>query len=157
MSSKQQQKPSDTEMRAFAYRLLGRREYCLAELENRIRQKWPEAEVVGDLVGQLAAENLVSDERYAEAFVRFRVQRHQGPLKIRSALRSKGVTDSIIATAMEAESGHWRELASEWLQKRHPGQLSFKEKQKYYRRLISRGFTHDQAMDACRSPLAGEF
>ena len=58
---------------------------------------------------------------------------------------------------MEAESGHWRELASEWLQKRHPGQLSFKEKQKYYRRLISRGFTHDQAMDACQSPLASEF
>lgn len=144
-------------MRAFAYRLLGRREYSLAELENRIRQKWPEAEGVGDLVAQLAAENLVSDERYAEAFVRFRVQRHQGPLKIRSAMRSKGVADSIIATAMEAESGRWRDLALEWLQRRHPGQLSFKDKQKFYRRLISRGFTHAQAMDACNSPLAGEF
>lgn len=157
VSSIQQQKPSDTEMRAFAYRLLGRREYSLAELENRIRRKWPEADEVGELVGQLAAENLVSDERYAEAFVRFRVQRHQGPLKIRSAMRSKGVADSIIATAMEAESGQWRDLALEWLQRRHPGQLSFKDKQKFYRRLISRGFTHAQAMDACNSPLAGEF
>jgi regulatory protein len=137
-------------MRAFAYRLLGRREYSLVELENRIRQKWPEAEEIGELVGELAGENLVSDERYAEAFTRSRVQRHQGPLKIRAAMRGKGVPDSIIATAMEAEADDWLGLARNWLQKQHSGQLSFKDKQKYYRRLVNRGFTHDQAMDACR-------
>ena len=137
-------------MRAFAYRLLGRREYSLVELGNRIRQKWPEAEDVGELVGQLAGENLVSDERYAEAFTRSRVQRHQGPLKIRAAMRGKGVPDSIIAAAMEAEADNWLELARNWLQKQQPGRLSFKDKQKYYRRLVNRGFTHDQAMDACR-------
>lgn len=141
--------PSNTEMRAFAYRLLGRREYSIVELGNRIRQKWPEAEDVGELVGQLAGENLVSDERYAEAFTRSRVQRHQGPLKIRAAMRGKGVPDPIIAMAMESEADNWLELARNWLQKQHPGQLSFKDKQKYYRRLVNRGFTHDQAMDAC--------
>ncbi len=92
-------------MRAFAYRLLGRREYGIVELEHRIRHKWPEAEECWELVGQLAGENLVSDQRYAEAFTRSRVQRHQGPLKIRAAMRGKGVPDSIIATAMEAEAG----------------------------------------------------
>jgi regulatory protein len=135
-------------MRAFAYRLLGRREYSIVELGNRIRQKWPEAEDVGELVGQLAGENLVSDERYAEAYTRSRVQRHQGPLKIRAAMRGKGVPDSIIAAAMEAEADNWLELARNWLQKQQPGRLSFKDKQKYYRRLVNRGFTHDQAMDA---------
>lgn len=143
-------------MRGFAYRLLGRREYSLVELENRIRQKWPAAEDIGNLVAQLAGENLVSDQRYAEAVTRSRVQRHQGPLKIRSAMRGKGVPDSIIATAMEAEAGHWLELACAWLQRQHPGPLSFKDKQKYYRRLVNRGFTHDQAMDACKSPLGGD-
>ncbi|MCH8057227.1 MAG: regulatory protein RecX [Proteobacteria bacterium] len=137
-------------MRAFAYRLLGRREYSLVELGNRLRLKWPEAEDVGILVGQLAEENLVSDQRYAEAYMRSRVQRHQGPLKIRAAMKGKGVPDSIIATAMQAEAGKWLDLARKWLQRQHPGQLSFKNKQKYYRRLVSRGFTHDQAMDACR-------
>jgi len=132
-------------MRAFAYRLLGRREYSLLELENRIRQKWPEAEAIGNLVAQLAGENLVSDQRYAEAFTRSRVQRHQGPLKIRAAMR-----------ALEAEADNWLELAHKWLQRQHPGPLSFKDKQKYYRRLVNRGFTHDQAMDACKSPLGGD-
>ena len=148
--------PSSAEMRAFAYRLLGRREYSIVELGNRIRQKWPEAEDVGELVGQLAGENLVSDERYAEAFTRSRVQRHQGPLKIRAAMRGKGIPDAIIATTMESEADNWLELARNWLQKQHPGQLSFKDKHKYYRRLVNRGFTHDQAMDACRSPLGGD-
>ncbi len=143
-------------MRAFAYRLLGRREYGLVELGQRIRQKWPEAEGVGGLVEQLAGENLVSDQRYAEAFTRSRVQRHQGPLKIRAAMRAKGVPDSTIVEAMEAEGGNWMELAREWLQRQHTGELRFKDKQKYYRRLVNRGFTHDQAMDACKSPLVGE-
>ncbi len=137
-------------MRAFAFRLLGRREYSIVELGNRIRKKWPQAEDVGLLVGQLAKENLVSDRRYAEAYLRSRVQRHQGPLKIRAAMRGKGVPDSIIATAMQAEAGKWQDLACKWLQRQHPAQLSFKDKQKYYRRLVNRGFTHDQAMDACR-------
>jgi regulatory protein len=138
-------------MRAFSYRLLGRREYSLVELENRIRRKWPEAEGVGSLVTQLAEENLVCDKRYAEAYTRSRVQRHQGPLKIRAAMRGKGVPDSIIAAAMGSQSGEWLELARSWLQRQHPGQLSFEDRQKYYRRLVNRGFTHDQAMDACKS------
>ena len=57
---------------------------------------------------------------------------------------------SIIATAMEAEAGNWLELARSWLQRQHAGPLSLKDKQKYYRRLVNRGFTHDQAMDACK-------
>ncbi len=143
-------------MRAFAYRLLGRREYSLVELGQRIQRKWPEAEGVGSLIEQLAEENLVSDQRYAEAFTRSRVQRHQGPLKIRAAMRAKGVPDSTIAEAMEAEAGNWLELAREWLQRQHAGELSFKDKQKYYRRLVNRGFTHDQAMDACSGSFVGD-
>ncbi len=142
--------PSNNEMRAFAYRLLGRREYSLVELEARIRQKWPEAEGIGVLVTKLAEENLVCDKRYAEAYTRSRIQRHQGPLKIRAAMRGKGVPDSIIASAMESDAGEWLELARSWLQRQHPGELSFEDKQKYYRRLVNRGFTHDQAMDACK-------
>ena len=122
--------PSNTEMRAFAYRLLGRREYSIVELENRIRQKWPEAEDVGELVGQLAGENLVSDERYAEAFTRSRVQRHQGPLKIRAAMRGKGVPDSIIATAMESEADNWLELARELVAKTASGPAQFQRQTK---------------------------
>ena len=135
-------------MRAFAYRLLGRREYSVFELDRRIRQKWPDASGIGELVEALAEEDLVSDERYAEAFVRFRLQRFQGPLKIKSALRIKGISDALISRELNAHSEEWTELAAQWLKRQNPGSIDFEKKKKYYRRLLSRGFTHDQAMDA---------
>jgi regulatory protein len=135
-------------MRVFACQLLARREYSLAELAARLNKKWPSAEGVAGLVDQLAAENLVSDERFADSFVRSRIQRLQGPLKIRAELRGRGVDDSLISLALEDSSFSWSELAVEWLHRQAAGELGLKEKQKYYRRLVSRGFSHGQAMDA---------
>ncbi|NNK51669.1 MAG: regulatory protein RecX, partial [Xanthomonadales bacterium] len=140
--------PSSAEMRAFAYRLLGRREYSVHELDRRIRQKWPEAGGVGELVSALEAENLVCDQRFTESFVRSRIQRHQGPLKIRAELRARGVSDSLIERQLGGYAEQWTSLAREWLQRQIELPAEFDQKKKYYRRLQSRGFTHDQAMDA---------
>ena len=100
--------PSANELRAFAYRLLGRREYSVFELRQRLLQKWSGAggidALVEDLLGALVAENLLSDERFAESFVRSRVARHQGPLKIRAALRQKGVDDPLVAAELDGEA-----------------------------------------------------
>jgi regulatory protein len=139
-------------MRAFAYRLLGRREYSVFELQNRIQQKWPDVEGVDamaeELLAALQEENLLSDERFVESFVRSRVNRHQGPLKIKAALRGKGVSDSLISMELEARSEEWTDLACEWLERQHHGPIDFDTKKKLYRRLANRGFTHAQAMDA---------
>ncbi|MCJ7814445.1 MAG: recombination regulator RecX [Xanthomonadales bacterium] len=140
--------PSLNEMRAFAYRLLGRREYSVFELGQRLRRKWPEARDIDVLVDALVVENLLSDERYAESFVRFRLQRFQGPLKIQAALRSKGVSDALVAQELGARSHEWSDIARQWVERQTTGPIDFDEKKKYYRRLVSRGFTHDQAMDA---------
>ena len=148
LSPEKKESPSLSEMRAFAYRLLGRREYSVFELDRRIRQKWTEATNVEELVEALVEEDLVSDERYAEAFVRFRIQRHQGPLKIKATLRTKGISDDLISRELGVHSEEWTDLAARWLARQNPGEISFEVKKKYYRRLTSRGFTHDQAMDA---------
>jgi regulatory protein len=134
-------------MRAFAYRLLGRREYGVVELGRRLHQKWPEATGVADLIEALVEENLVSDERYTETFVRMRIQRHQGPVKIKAALRQKGIDDVLISRELDGYREQWRELAREWLSRQVSAPLDFAGRKKYYRRLTSRGFTHDQAMD----------
>jgi regulatory protein len=148
LTGEQPDSPSSNELRAFAYRLLGRREYSVFELDRRIRQKWPNARGIGELLESLVEENLVSDERFAESFVRSRLQRFQGPLKIKAALRTKGISDALISNELGAHSGEWRELAALWLERQSPGAIDFEQKKKYYRRLVNRGFTHDQAMDA---------
>ena len=135
-------------MRAFEFRLLGRREYSVFELDRRIRQKWPEASGVQDLLDALVEENLLSDERFTESFVRFRIQRYQGPLKIKAALRTKGVSDYLISRELEGHSDEWLDLAIQWLDRQNIGEIDFNARKKYYRRLVSRGFTHSQAMDA---------
>ena len=139
-------------LRAFAYRLLGRREYSVFELGQRLLQKWPDVEGIDtlsqELLQALQEENLLSDERFVESFVRSRVARHQGPLKIKAALRQKGVSDGLISMELEARSGEWTGLAAEWLERQNTGPIDFDKKKKYYRRLASRGFTHSQAMDA---------
>jgi regulatory protein len=141
-------------MRAFAYRLLGRREYSVHELAQRLRQKWRSVEDIGamadELVDALLEENLVSDERFAESFVRSRIQRCQGPLKIKAELRKKGISDALIARELESHAEEWSDLASQWLSRQHPGPLDFDARKKYYRRLANRGFTHEQAMTALR-------
>jgi regulatory protein len=142
--------PTAGELRAWAYRLLGRREYSVAELDQRLRLKWPGLgpEPVGELLDALVAENLLSDERFTESFVRSRIQRQQGPLKIRAALRAKGVADSLIARELERQGDAWADLAAQWLERQHAGPLDYEARGKFYRRLLNRGFTHDQAMDA---------
>jgi regulatory protein len=135
-------------MRAFAYRLLGRREYSVFELARRVRQKWPHAEGVDDLVAALIEENLLSDERFTESFVRSRVRRHQGPVRIQAELRARGVSDALIALGLEPYQDRWLDLAAEWLARHHPGEVDFAARAKLYRKLVNRGFTHDQAMDA---------
>jgi regulatory protein len=149
--------PSAGEMRAWAYRLLGRREYSVAELGQRLRLKWPDLESglesagpdsVTELLDALVAENLLSDERFTEAFVRSQVQRQQGPLKIRAALRAKGVADALITRELDRHAGAWADLAAQWLERKHHGPLDYAGRGKFYRRLLNRGFSHEQAMDA---------
>ena len=145
--------PSPGDLRAHAYRLLGRREYSVHELGQRLRRKWPEADcaAIDDLLEALGEENLLSDERFAESYLRSTLQRHQGPLKIRAALRARGVDDAVTAAALDRHAGGWTDLAADWLGRRHPGPLDFDARKKFYRRLVNRGFTHDQAMDALNS------
>lgn len=150
MSEGSSEQPSAGEIRAFAYRLLGRREYSEFELNQRLGRKWPQLEsgAAADLLEALVNENLLSDERFTESYVRMSIQKQQGPLKIRAALRARGVADSLISRELDRHSDRWIDLATEWLQRRHPTALDFDGRKKYYRRLLNRGFSHEQAMDA---------
>lgn len=154
MDGQESTQPPAGELRAWACRLLGRREYSVAELNQRLRRNWPALgsgqgpDRVAELLDALVAENLLSDERFTESFIRSHIQRQQGPLKIRAALRAKGVSDGLIARELEAHADAWSGLAAQWLERQHTGRLDYAARGKFYRRLRNRGFTHDQAMDA---------
>jgi regulatory protein len=145
-----QPKPSD--IRAFAERLLSNREYAVLEMQDRLLRKWPATEetrhAIEDVVSDLHSEDLLSNERFAEAFVRSRRIQFKGPFKIHAEMRARKVPEDLIHSVLNDQEESWVDLAVSWLQKYCKEKLDYQAKAKYYRRLTNRGFNHEQAMRA---------
>ena len=147
-----QKNPTLKEMRVFAEHLLARREYAVGELHARLLQKWSglaqiETQVT-ELLSTLQADGALSDERFAESFIRSRLMRCHGPVKIRAELRQRRVPDAVIAGKLQQLENDWAGLAAAWLSRQCKGPIDFAARAKYYRRLTNRGFSHEQAMEA---------
>jgi regulatory protein len=134
----------------YACRLLARREYSEGELRRKLQIKWPDSDEIDVVIGQLLDEGLLSDQRYSAAFIRSRVEKWQGPRKIRAELSRRAVPEDVAEQSLEAAAVDWRELASQWLARQSGISSDYQMQAKYYRRLVNRGFTHDQAMDALK-------
>jgi regulatory protein len=136
------------EARTAAMNYLARREHGCRELENKLLRRGIPAGIAAEVVEQLRAENLLSDERYAEAYVRSRFNRLVGPLKVRAELRQRGVTDACIEPAMEGYADQWQAAADAWAGKRADTELDRRQEARIYRSGTQRGFTHEQMMRA---------
>jgi regulatory protein len=136
---------TEAEVRDIAVRYLSRREYGIEELRQQLLQRGADSGLAEKVVGDLADENLVSDQRFTEMYVRMRIRRLFGPLKIRGELRSRGISDRLIAEAMPDGQETWFDTASQWARKQYRGELDYAGRAKIYRSLMNRGFTHEQA------------
>ena len=93
-------KPSD--VRRAAMDLLARREHSRHELLLKLtRRLGDNPELFEQEIGKLADEGLQREGILAEAFIRARTNRGQGPVKIKMELRAKQVGDEIISIAFE--------------------------------------------------------
>lgn len=136
---------TEAEVRDIALRYLGRREYAIEELRHKLLQRGADSEITDQVVSDLADENLVSDQRFTEMYIRTRMRRLFGPLKIRGELRSRGITDTLIDETMPGGQEAWFDAASQWVGKRNQGELDYAARARIYRSLMNRGFTHEQA------------
>lgn len=137
-------KPAGIRRAAMDY--LARREHARDELFHKLRSRFDVApEIIEQELDKLRQEGLQSDARLAEALVRSRVNRGQGPVKIRAELRGKGVDDAIIASALDECDVDWSELVGEVARKRfgEHGPANPRERAKRIRFLQQRGFSFD--------------
>lgn len=150
-------KPADeleTAVRDTAIRLLARREHSAAELAAKLKQRGFDRGLIDAEVTRLTAEGLQDDVRFAEQFTEERVQRGDGPLKIRSALAERGVAASVSDAALAPFADRWQELAWDALVRRFGSQPAT-ERREWARRmrfLQTRGFPGEVAW----SLLSGE-
>lgn len=98
------------------------------------------------MVAALAAEGLVSDERFVEALVHARRARGYGPLYIRRELEEKGIGRELVRRWVNLRDRGWIEDLRRVKKKKFGGRLpaSLAERAKQTRFLQSRGFTHEQ-------------
>ena len=138
-----------TELREAALRLLARREHSHVELSQKLsRRGWPEPEV-GSVIDELAAENLQSDERFAESYARSRAAKHYGPVRIRAELGERGIDRALADRAIRELEANWFALAADWYERRYgtgPAE-DIKEKSRRQQALARRGFTHEHVRE----------
>jgi regulatory protein len=150
--------------RTVAAGWLSRRDYCSAQLAQRLAQRGFDAATVQAALTELIERRFVDDARYARACVAVHAGRGQGPVRIRHELLTAGLTTALAEEALEeyaAEQGGWAALARR-VRSRRFGAAAPRDRAEWARQarfLHYRGFSTDhirgalgdEAMDGAES------
>ena len=127
-------------------RLLAMREHSVKEITCKLQNRNESVDLVHAVVDQLIQNKYLSDERFAESYVRSRRGRGFGPIKIRAELKAKGIVNSLIQDYLEESSSIWYEVASAQYEKKFGNSpvIDYSVWSKRARFMQSRGFTAEQ-------------
>jgi len=133
-------------IRQRAIKLLASREHSRLQLLRKLGERGFDTDEVAVVLDQLAAEGLQSDERFAESFVRSRIERGQGPIRIAAELREHGIDDALIPDYLDFADPLWPQRLEEVRSRRFGGTLpdDYQTRAKQARFLQYRGFTSEQ-------------
>lgn len=129
--------------------LLARREHSQEELLRKLCKRYDES-ALREAIDGLALQDLQSDERFAASYVRERMIRGFGPLKIASELAQRGVASSQVRFALNdvprEEETTWIDVACDAHQRKFGTEppLDVAEKARRLRFLSQRGFSGDE-------------
>ena len=133
-------------LRKIAMDLLAYREHSRLELRNKLLLREFAADCIEPILDGLTRDNLLNDQRFAEAYTRMRARRGFGPIRIKQELNERGIASELIANAIRSTELDWWQLAVEQKQKKFGTSVpkDFPERAKQMRFLQYRGFDHEQ-------------
>lgn len=114
---------------------------------DHLKQKGFLPKSINDALDLLENYGYINDKYYAQAFVNSK-QGTKGVMYLKSALKQKGIKDSIINEVLseyEVDEEEILNIAKKYLKNK---QQDEKTKQKLYRYLLSKGFTYEQTNKA---------
>ncbi|MDW3094271.1 MAG: regulatory protein RecX [Gammaproteobacteria bacterium] len=125
--------------------LLSRREHSRVELEAKLAKKEFTEEQIDSAFEQLLEHGLQSDQRYLEDFVRSRLLKGSGPLKIAHELHARGIDSATLQDYLNSQQIDWFEVASATYKKKYRSndQIDAQERAKRVRFMQSKGFPSD--------------
>ena len=132
--------------------LLSRREHSAVELQAKLGAKGFEAAHIDAALAALVDKGLLNEKRFVESYVRSRINRGYGPLRIRAELRERGAEPASDEWFSDDKPVDWFALASNAREKRFGCVLpqDYKEQARQMRFLQQRGFTSEQIRAAIR-------
>lgn len=135
-----------SQTRLAALRLLGRRDYTVAEVRDRLKKKEHPADAIDEAITRLVEERLLDDRRVAAAHVRTSsALKGRGRLRIARELDARGIERSLAQEALAAlppddEAASVRRFLD---RKRLPARLNAAEHRRIFGQLLRRGFSPD--------------
>jgi regulatory protein len=125
---------------------LARRDHSQHEIAQKLKNKAYPPDIIHTIVGELAQQGLINEQRFTENYIYWRRGRGYGPLRISRELQTRGISAEMIAEHLNITDNAWLcEIRKVW-QKHFKGKLpdDFKLRAKQMRFLQSRGFTREQ-------------
>jgi len=140
-----------TKAKKCALGLLAMREHSNLELKCKLAERGFDTKIITTVLLDIAKGGFQSDERFAEFYVKSRMEHGYGPLRISSELRDRGIIPEIIRRFLNKNSIDWQAQAQKAYQKKF-GKLPLpnqEEKLKRLQFLQYRGFGSEHIKNIC--------
>jgi len=132
--------------KSVAVNLLSRREHSALEIRDKLLKRDFDEDEIKLTIKELQQGGWLSDERFAEAYIRMRQLKGFGPVRITIELNERGVDENIIDTYMRATDDSWQLTLEQQYRKKYKNSKAgdYNEKAKRIRFLQYRGFSLDK-------------
>ena len=140
------EKKEFNELFARGLRLLAMREHSVKEITTKLFDKSENADAIHAVIDDLLERKYLSDERFTESYIRSRSNKGFGPVKIKSELKNKGVSNALIQDHLNESAAIWFDNAEAQHAKKYGGMAieDYNAWTKRARFLQGRGFTMEQ-------------
>jgi regulatory protein len=131
--------------KSVAVKLLSRREHSALEIRNKLAQRDFDESEIEQAIAELQQGGWLSDERFAEAYIRMRQNKGYGPVRIAMELNERGVKESIVDDYLLADDQIWLQLLKQQYLKKYKNKpvADYNDKARRVRFLQYRGFMLD--------------
>lgn len=131
--------------KSVAVRLLSRREHSAFEIRDKLLKRDFDSEEIARVIIELQQGGWLSDERFAEAYIRMRQLKGFGPVRIAMELNERGVKEHIVDDYLHADDDSWRQTLEQQYRKKYKDKPidDYNDKAKRIRFLQYRGFALD--------------
>ena len=140
-------------LRSKALQMLARREHTRHEMAVKLSSRTPSQSLVDTVLQRLEDEQMLSDARATELYIRQRVDKGYGECKVRAELFQKGVERSCVDRCLADAGVDWQWVARRAFEKKFSGVASGDQKllMKQQRFLAARGFSAELINKVLRS------